>query len=191
MLKTIGKISLTALLFVGILAQPSLSEPESSSFQIARKPIKFSREKRRVQAKKGFSIIPPTGWKKSSLKKSKYILVYKAAPRNRFAVNLNVSANPDGGIVIKSVGPALKKQFSKQFDKWKLGEDGHMTINGHKAYYISSKFSMKGYRIQNLQFLLKNKKKKVFYIVTFTALEKDYKAKRAAFMRAAKSIKLN
>lgn len=194
----VGVLSLGILLIGGTLS-PSLAQVNQEPVQTAQKQVasqafriaNASQEKRRAHTTKGFSLIPPAGWNRSTAKKSKYIMVYKAKPKNKFSINLNVSANPDKGVVIKSIGPVLKKQFAKQFKKWKLGEEGYMTVDGQKAYYLSSKFSMSGFDIQNLQLLVKNPKRKLFYIATFTSRAADYKANRAKFMQALKTIRFD
>lgn len=134
----------------------------------------------------GFSIVPPTGWTKGEAK-DKTIMVYLAPAENNFRPNFNVNTSPDDGTPIDKVGTLIKPVFAKQFEKWKAMDEGTLDINGENAYYISSRFSMQGKEIRNLQYYIRGKSKK-FYVLTFTALEAGYPALESTFKATAASV---
>lgn len=135
----------------------------------------------------GFSIVPPTGWTKGEAK-DKTIMVYLAPPEDDFKPNFNVNSSPDDGTPVDKIGELIKPMFAKQFQKWKSMGEGTVDIDGEKSYYISSNFSMNGKDIQNLQYYIRGKSKK-FYVLTFTALSKNYASLENTFKATAATVK--
>lgn len=134
----------------------------------------------------GFSIVPPNGWTKGS-NQGKTFMLYLDAPKNNFRANLNVNVSPDDGTPVSRLAGIIKPAFAKQFDKWKAMGEGTTTIAGQPSYFLSSRFSMQGYDIQNLQYYIRGKKNR-FYVLTFTALASNYKSYEATFKQTAASV---
>lgn len=173
---------LMAATLAGAMVVPASASPRQAApasqlpYQIAAARVTAS----------GFSIVPPDGWSKGDANKS-YFMIYLDAPKDNFRANFNANAVADDGATMTQISQAVKQMFPKQFDKWKLMGDGKTTVGGQEAYWISSGFSMSGYKIQNLQYYIRGKNKK-FYILTFTALASNYKAYEMMFRQAAQTV---
>lgn len=134
----------------------------------------------------GFSIVPPAGWEPGEAR-DKTFMVYLDKPKDKFRANFNVNVNPDDGTPMEKIGSLVKPMFAKQFQKWQPLEEGKITISGESCYYLSSRFNMQGNDIQNLQYYIRGKNKRM-YVLTFTAKASNYKSYEPIFKQAAATI---
>ncbi|HEY9843231.1 MAG TPA: hypothetical protein V6D23_22365 [Candidatus Obscuribacterales bacterium] len=134
----------------------------------------------------GFSIVPPAGWTKGEPNKQAF-MIYLDKAKNNFRANFNVNSSPDDGTPVNKIGPLIKPMFAKQFDKWKFMGEGEEKVAGEDSYWISSRFTMQGYDIQNLQYYIRGKNKR-FYVLTFTALANSYKDYEPTFKQAVETV---
>lgn len=81
----------------------------------------------------------------------------------------------------------VKKNYARRFKGWKLSEEGYAQIAGQKSYFIGGRFRQAEEEIQNLQFFVPGKNKRI-YVVTFTALFEDYAILRQDFFKMARLI---
>lgn len=170
---------LIALALTGSVVGPALAQAQQpqTAFQIAAAP--------RV-SDKGFSIAPPAGWEKGNSGQSAF-MIYLDQPKNNFRANFNVNVSDDDGTPVSKIGSLVKPMFAKQFQKWQLMGEGATSLSGHEAYWISSRFSMQGYDIQNLQYYIRGNNKK-FYVLTFTSLFSNYKSYEMMFRQTAMTV---
>ncbi|MGV3522850.1 MAG: hypothetical protein ACO1RX_01425 [Candidatus Sericytochromatia bacterium] len=146
-------------------------------------------EKRFTSIENGFSIIPPAGWE-AKAPDGETFLIYIDPNATDFATNLNVNVNADEPFAIEELPEAIKQMFAEQtdsFEQWEAAYDGFSTVAGQKSYYISSRFSMKGLDIQNLQYYIRGQNNR-FYVVTFTALQSEFARYEPLFKAAVRTI---
>lgn len=143
-------------------------------------------EKRVTHTEHGFSIIPPAGWQAKAPEEDTF-LIYIDPKATDFATNLNVNVNADEPFEIEELPPAIKQMFAEQFEQWESAYDGFATVAGQKSYYISSRFSMEGLEIQNLQYYIRGQNKR-FYVLTFTALQSEFARYEPLFKAAVATI---
>lgn len=172
------------LALAGAVILPALATQPATPEQVA--PFQLAAAQRVTDKANGFSIVPPAGWEAGEPNEQTF-LIYLDAPKDNFRANFNVNVSEDDSTPIKEIGKYIKPEFAKQFDKWKLVSEGTVTLGGQPAYFISSRFSMQGYDIQNLQYYIRGKKKR-FYVLTFTALASSYKSYESAFKQTAASV---
>jgi hypothetical protein len=148
--------------------------------------------KGRVYKKKyGFSIVPPKGWAKTDHPEGGAFLVYEGPKVDGLPPNLDVRSVPDNGTPIEKWGAPLKRLYASKFEKWKLADEGFMTIDGKRAYFISSRYlRQEGNQkipIQQIQYCVPGNNKKL-YILTFTTIPKHFDELRKAFDKATQSV---
>ncbi|HEY9843232.1 MAG: hypothetical protein ACAI44_26810 [Candidatus Sericytochromatia bacterium] len=144
-------------------------------------------ESRRVSAE-GFSIVPPKGWTVSEAGEGT-LMIWLDEVKDDFRANFNVNVTEGDSTTVEQLGPVVKEMFAKQFDKWQAMDEGFTEFAGEKGYFLSSRFSMQGYDIRNLQYYIYGKHNR-FYVLTFTALNSNYGSYQESFKRAAASVKL-
>jgi hypothetical protein len=113
-------------------------------------------------------------------------MFYAGPVEDAFAVNLNVNAVQDDGTPIESTGPGLKKAYAGAVTAYKAVDEGFVTIDGKKSYWLSSKFTTgsNNVHVQNLQYLIVGGNHKA-YTITFTALESNFAKYRPLFESTA------
>ena len=170
---------LMALALTGSVVGPATAQPQPSqtAFKLAATP--------RV-SDKGFSIVAPAGWEKGSPGQSAF-MIYLDQAKDKFRANFNVNVSDDDGTPINKIGALVKPMFAKQFQNWQAMGEGSTSLGGQQAYWLSSRFSMQGYDIQNLQYYIRGKNKK-FYVLTFTALVSNYKSYEMMFRQTAMTV---
>ena len=153
----------------------------------SKEPISAPAKSGRVTDKQtGFSIIPPSGWEAGETGDSS-LFVYLGEAVDGFRANFNVNVSEDDGIPMKEIGKHIKPEYTKAFPNWELADEGNSTINGLPAYYISSRFEMEGYVMQNIQYFVRGKNKQ-FFVLTFTALGDQYADYEDIFKQTASTI---
>lgn len=173
----------------GLIVSPTFAQETALDTELLDTEKNPAMTEEHYDSNKGLAMIPPANWKEADLPGEKYIMAFKDKPVDGFAVNLNVSNNK-GQVKINDIGKALKKVFSDQFEQWELRDEGYLNLKDTKAYFISSKFFMSGYHIQNLQVIFNHPKRNQFHIVTFTSREDNYKDNKEQFIKAIQSIVL-
>lgn len=97
---------------------------------------------------------------------------------NGFAPNLNVNVNPESRTPEQAM-PVIKGALSKILTNYESADEGFLTIDGKKALFLSSKFKMGQFNIQNLQYAIFTGSK--VYTITFTCLASEFAKHRPAF----------
>lgn len=178
-----------SLFFVSSLsfAGAAFAETGGLTNRPTKEPISAPAKSARVTDKAtGFSIVPPSGWESGDAGEDS-IFVYLGEAVDGFRPNFNVNVSEDDGISMKDIGKHLKPEYAKAFPNWELADEGTLTINGLPAYFISSRFEMEGYVMQNIQYFVRGKNKQ-FFVLTFTALGDQYAEYESVFKQTAATV---
>lgn len=145
-------------------------------------------------AKYGFKINAPKGWRVDESGKSGTLVFFfnnqsdKEAV-NQFTANINVTSESAQGLDLDSYTKASKDTLSRLFQNYKLTEDRAVTANGVPARIIGSTFTQGLYHLRNLQLIVL--KGGQAYIVTFTALESTWSKYKSLIESSLLTFKLN
>jgi hypothetical protein len=134
----------------------------------------------------GFSLVPPAGWTRTDKPAGEYFVLFMApAPATGFRTNLNVIAKTTtGNESVQDTLPKVKKGLAAAFKDFKAVDEGKLEINGRKAAFLCSTFTLGNIAVENLQYFIDggNKKK---YTITFTAAQSSFAAARPTFEKCA------
>ncbi len=103
------------------------------------------------------------------------------------ANNVNVNANRDDGTNVEDMSALLRPLLRKAFTDYKFEDEGFVTIDGKKVYYLSSSCRQGSWRIRNLQYCISGDNGKV-YVAAFTASVDAFAAARPIFEMAAETM---
>jgi hypothetical protein len=151
-------------------------------------------EGRVYSAEAGMSMVVPKGWVQKDQGNPKPLFTF-VGPAAEGAPNVNLRKVAGQGELppVEQLADAVKKQLAGQFKDWELVEEGAITIDGKKAYTLTSKFSVEAngqtIKLQNVQYYIPSAK--AAYIVTFTALAAKFADHKATFAKAAQSIRVD
>jgi len=152
---------------------------------------KHTGEGRAYDKGNGFSIMPPKGWVTVDAPGSNAFLFYQGPKVDGVPPNFNVRSVRDDGTPVERMGAPLKEGYGSHFKQWKLADEGFVTINGKKAYFISSQYvEQRGdaiFPIQNIQYCIRGNNKKL-YILTFTTTPKHFDKLKKTFDDAAQTV---
>jgi hypothetical protein len=152
---------------------------------------KHTGEGRVYKKTNGFSIIPPKGWVTVDAPGSNAFLFYTGPNVDGLSPNFNVRSVPDDGTPVEKMGASVKAGYASKFKQWKLADEGFMTIDGKKAYFISFQCPQRvGDRemlIQTRQYAMRGNNKKL-YILTFTTVPKRFDELKKSFDEAAQTV---
>jgi hypothetical protein len=143
------------------------SNPQVTSNSTVNKSSapKHTGEGRVYSKENGFSIIPPKNWNKVANSNGGSFMAF-VGPNN---ANFNVRDGRDDGTPTEQIGASVKAVYPSQFKQWKLADEGFITIDGKKSYYISSQFvapSGQQGPIQMIQYFIRGNNQKV-YVLSF------------------------
>lgn len=144
---------------------------------------------RTYDSKNGFSIAPPAGWTSKGEFMGAF-MVYLGQTEHGFATNFNVTVEPYGGAPIEGVGPEIKKGLAGMLTAYKTADEGYVTIDGKKCYWLSGKFTVgttSPQSLQTLQYVIPGGNHKV-YTITFTTQEANFAKYRPLFEKAAMTV---
>lgn len=109
-------------------------------------------------------------------------IVCAGPPENGVAPNLNVNVNPESSTPEQAM-PVIKDGLSKILTDYRSVDQGLLTIDGKKALFLSGKFKMGQFDLQNVQYAIFTGSK--VYTITFTCLAPDFAKHRPAFEQSA------
>jgi hypothetical protein len=138
-------------------------------------------------AKNGFSLVPPQGW----IDKGEFtgaFMFFTGPVQDGFAANLSVNVQR-GSASAKETMPQLKSALKSVFAKYQPMDDGFTTIDGKEALFVSGKFQMGTFQLQNLQYQIFARNR--VYTITFTDLAANFAKNRPLFEQVATSIRVD
>ena len=144
-------------------------------------------------AKRGFSIVPPPGWRNVGKSGSNFMSFIGPADDINFAVNFNVNITKTPGVTARQIPKMilqLQKVYAGKLSAYKPVQSGRVTIDGRRAGFMSGTFKDRDLEFRNLQFVIVTKGGRCCWI-TFTCLAKDFARSRPLFEKTAKSARID
>lgn len=170
------------------VATPAFAAPSPAprATAVPARPAPLGPGARVTDVPNGFSIVPPASWTRSG-PTSQAFMVFLDQLRNNFRANFIVNLSPDDGVAFDNMKEQLKQMQAREYPKWQLQGEGMTTVGGQQAYWLSCRFSLQGYDIQNLQYYIRGRNRK-FYVLIFTVPVAGFQAYEPMFRQIAASV---
>ena len=145
-------------------------------------------------AKRGFSIVPPPGWR--NVGKSGGTFMNYSGPTAagaHFAVNFNVKITKTPGLTAREIPKIilqLHKFYAGKLTAYKPVQSGRVTIDGRRAGFMTGAFKVKDLEVRNHQFVIVTEGGRCCWI-TFTCPTRDFARNRPLFEKTAKSARID